>query len=174
MDLFDNDFITVTGKRPAAEHIIKCYGDFGWKLTECKDDKLYGDIVHISFTRPHAIKNKDELQLLQVRLEIAYNNTGKFARKVNKRTVYLFALVALLTAAFVAGGVFTILNGGLLPIIFGSVACAWGAFFATAGGICAGRVYKEDKIKYAGLIEKEVEKIEDICNKARALGGEYE
>ena len=174
MDLFENDLITVTGKRQASAHIIKRYGDFGWKLTECKDDKLYADIVHISFTRPHSIQNKDELQLLQVRLEIAYNNTGRLARKVNNRAALLFSLAFLLTAAYVVGGVFMILNGGLLPIIFGSIACALGAVFATVGGIFADRVHRKDKVKYSRLIENEVQKIEDLCSKARALRGEYE
>lgn len=174
MDLFDNDFITVTGKKQASEHIIKRYGDFGWKLTETKEDKLYGDILHMSFTRPHAIKNKDELQLLQVRLEIAYNNTGKLARKSSHRTLLLATLTVLIVTAFIVGGVFMILNGGLLPIIFGSVACALGAVMALAGGISASRILKKDKAKYARLIDREAEKIDELCNRAKALRGEYE
>lgn len=174
MDLFDNDFITVTGRKQASEHIIKRYGDFGWKLTETKEDKLYGDILHMSFTRPHVIENKDELQLLQVRLEIAYNNTGKLARKSRYRTSLLVTLTALIVTAFLVGGVFMILNGGLLPLIFGSIACALGVVMATVGGISASRIGKKDKAKYTRLIEKEVEKIEDLCRQARTLRGGYE
>ncbi len=85
MNIFDSDFISIKGKKQAAEHIIGCYGKFGWKLVEQKDDKIYGDVTHMTFMRPHFIKNKDELQLLQVRLEIAYNNMGKFSAKCKTR-----------------------------------------------------------------------------------------
>ncbi len=174
MDLFDNDFLSVTGKRQASEHVIKRYGDFGWKLIEKKDDRFYGDTVHMSFRRPHFIKNKDELQLLQVRLEIAYNNTGKLARKINTRAALSVIATTLVAAAFIVGGVFMILNGVLLPIIFGSMACAFGLAAAAFGGICAKRIRKKDKAKYGRLIDAEVEKIEELCRRARELGGEYE
>lgn len=174
MDLFDNDYINLKAKKQAAEHLISCYADFGWSLTEQKDDKFYGDTVHMTFTRPHIIENKDELQLLQVRLEIAYNNTGKLAQKIKLRAALIVTLAVLIVAAFIVVGVFLILNGGLLPIIFGSIVCALGAAVATVGGLSANRVHKKDKHKYALLIEKEVKKIEDLCKKAKALRGEHE
>lgn len=172
MNLLENDFINVTGKKQAAEHIIRRYEDFGWRLTEKKDDKLYGDTVHMTFMRPHFIENKDELQLMQVRLEIAYNNTGKLAHKINNRAALIFSLVALIVAAFIAGGVaLIILFGGLLPVISGSVMCALGAVVATVGGISVNRVYKKDKAKYSRLIEDELQKIETLCNRAKELRG---
>lgn len=175
MNLFEEDTISVQGKKQASEHIIKRYGDFGWQLTEKKDDKLYGDVVHMKFTRPHFIENKDELQLLQVRLEIAYNKTGKLARKSTARTAVLSTVSAILAAAFAAGGIVLILLlGGLIPLICGSVLCAVGAVIAVVGGIFSHRVYKKDKTKFALLIEKEVEKIENLCKCAKELRGEHE
>lgn len=171
MNLFESDTITVTGKKQAADDIIKCYGDFGWRLTENKEDRLYADIKHMTFTRPHFIESKDELQLLQVRLEIAFNSMGKLARKINNRAALLVTLVFFITAAFVCGGVFLILYGGLVPVISGAVICALGAAVAAAGGISANRVYKKDKVKYTYLIENELQKIENLCNRAKELRG---
>ncbi|MDE7440330.1 MAG: hypothetical protein K2N23_07480 [Clostridia bacterium] len=174
MNLFENDTITVTGKKQASEHIIGRYENFGWQLTEKKEDKRYDDTVHMTFTRPHSIENKDKLQLLQVRLEIAYNNTGKLAQKIGSQATLIASLFALVAIAFIAGGVYLILTRGLLPIIFGAVACAGGAFFATVGGVLAARVYKKDKQKYTRLIENEVQKIEDLCAQAKQLRGANE
>ena len=99
MELFEKDFIKVKSKREAAEHLERCYGDFGWSLTEKKDDKLYYDTVHMAFSRPHGMPYKDELQLLQVRLELAFNKTGKYARKKPLNSlicvVFLFCIRAL-------------------------------------------------------------------------------
>lgn len=171
---FGNDVINVTGNKQAAESIIQRYGDFGWKLTENRQDKLYADTVHMTFTRPHFIKNKDELQLLQVRLEIAYNNTGKLAWKCRHCAALIVALVTLLVAAYIVGGVFLVLNGGLYPIIFGAVSFALGAALAASGGIYAGKIYKRDVKKYTVLIKKELDKIDGLCAQAKALRGDYE
>lgn len=175
MNIFENDTISVKGKKQAAEHIIKRYGNFGWKLTEQKDDKLYGDVTHMTFIRPHFIENKDELQLLQVRLEIAYNKTGKLAHKSTLRALLWGNFFGLLAIAFAVGGVLLImLLGGVVDIAIGSVLCFLGVLSGVVGGITGYLVFKKDKKKYGALIEKEVEKIENICSDARRLRGEDE
>lgn len=173
MDLFEKDFISVKGKKQAAEQIIARYGDFGWELVERYDDKLYCDITHMSFTRPHLIENKDELQLLQVRLEIAFNNTGKYAQKAKSRALIFGNIFGLLAAAFaVCGVVLFLLVEGVLPIVFGSIMCFFGVVIGVAGGIVGYLMYKKDKRKYALLIQEEVKKIDGLCLTARALRGE--
>ena len=171
MELFESDRITVTGKIQAADHIVQRYGDFGWTLTERKDDKLYCDVTHMTFTRPHFIENKDELQLLQVRLEIAYNNTGKLSHKMSSRAVTFGNLAGLLAILFTVGGVLLLLTEGLLPLVFGSLLCVVGVVEGVAGGLLAYGVYKRDKKKYGPLIKAEMEKIEKLCRRAKELRG---
>lgn len=172
MNIFEEDTIQIKSKKAAAEHIIKRYGDFGWKLIEDRDDDLYFDVKHLTFTRPHFIGNRDDLQLLQVRLEIAYNNMGKFSHKKNVRASLFGSFFALLSLGLVAGGVcLLLLLKGLLPIIFGSVMCAAGVAAGIFCGLFTDRIYKKDKVKYACLIEKEVQRIEELCKRARALRG---
>ena len=175
MNLFENDTISVKSKKSASEHIIGRYGDFGWTLIKREDDKLYENISHLTFTRPHCVKNKDKLQLLQVRLEIAYNDMGRYSHKISVRTALFGSLFGLLSAGLCAGGVLLfLLIEGLLPIIFGALTCALGI---AVGIFCAkfcNRVYKRNKDKYSRLIEEQVKKIDGLCSTARILRGEDE
>lgn len=172
MELFENDYISITGKKAAAEHIEKCYGDFGWSLKEKKDDKLYGDTVHMTFSRPHCIAGKDELQLLQVRLEIAYNKTGKYNEKKKYGALicgnfYLFAALI-----FICCGVcFIIFDRNLFTVIAASILFAIGAATLILGAIVAAGVYKHDKRKYELLIDAVTEEIDELCAKAKKLRG---
>lgn len=70
---FKDDKLSVAIKADVAEEIKGAYCALGWELKEEYDDKRYGDLVHMDFTRPHLIAEKDRLQLLQVRLEVAVN-----------------------------------------------------------------------------------------------------
>lgn len=173
MNIFENDTISIRSKKQAAEHIERRYGYFGWSLAEKKDDRLYGDITHMTFTRPHFIEHKDELQLLQVRLEIAYNDMGRFSYKRGLRASLFGSFSGLLAAAFVAGGILLfLLLGGVWPQVAGSLACACGVALGIICGIFTPRIYEKDKHKYNLLIEERYKKIEELCNRARALRSE--
>lgn len=172
MELFENDYISITGKRVAAEHIEKCYGDFGWALTEKSDDKLYDDTVHMTFSRPHNIPNKDELQLLQVRLEIAFNKTGRYNEK--KKSGALISLSFYLIAAIIlacCGVCLIVFDGSLLTVICGSFLFVIAAAVLVLGAFVTVSVYKSDKIKYGLLIDEVTEEIGELCKRARELRG---
>ena len=173
MNIFETDTIAIRSKKQAAEHIVERYGNFGWKLTEKKDDRLYEDVTHMTFSRPHFIENRDELQLLQVRLEIAYNDMGKFSYKKGVRASLFGSFFALLALAFAAGGVLLLLFlDGLLPIIYASVLFAACLVTILVTVIFTRRISQKDRLKYGLKIEERLKKIEDICNQARALRGE--
>lgn len=173
MELFENDFISITGRKPAAEHIEKCYGDFGWTLIKKTDDKLYDDTVHMTFSRPHSMPHKDELQLLQVRLEIAYNKMGKYTRKIKYGALicgnfYLFAALI-----FICCGVCLIaLERSLFTVIAGSILFALSVSTLILGAAIAVGVYKHDKIKYDLLIDEVEKEMDELCKKAKLLRGE--
>lgn len=65
--LFSDDKLSVAVKADASDEIKRAYCTFGWKLEDEYDDGNYRDIIHMEFSRPHFIKEKDRLQLLQVR-----------------------------------------------------------------------------------------------------------
>lgn len=171
---FENDTISVKSKRSASEHIIGCYSDFGWTLEKKEDDKLYDNIIHLTFTRPHFIENRDELQLLQVRLEIAYNAMGTLSAKIPRRASLFGILFGLLALCYTALGVLMfVLVAGTLPVIFGVLSCAVAIVFGVSGAVVVRKTYKRDSGKYRLLIEEQVKRIEELCISARALRGEY-
>ena len=173
--IFEDDKVTIKSKRQAAEHIIGRYGDLGWTLEERADDKIYENIVHLTFTRPHFIENRDELQLLQVRLDIAYNAMGRYSAKIPARASLLGSILGLLAMGFISGGVLVIvLLGGLLTVISGALMCAAGVGSGILSVVLSARIHKKDRAKYSALIEDEVKKIDGLCSTARALRGEHE
>ena len=56
-------------KKTKKDEIVNHYKVFGWNLVSINENKRYEDIVDLEFKRPHKIKEKDELQLLQVYME---------------------------------------------------------------------------------------------------------
>ena len=173
--IFEDDTISVKSKRQAAEHIIERYGHFGWTLTDKTDDKLYENIVHLTFSRPHSIENRDELQLLQVRLEIAYNAMGHLSAKIPARATLLSILFGLLALGYIAVGILMfLLLSGTVSVILGVFLCATASAFAAAGVFVVRRVYKKDSEKYSALIGEQVQKIEELCAAAKSLRGEDE
>lgn len=175
MNLFENDTILIKSKRQAAEHIIERYGDFGWTLTERKDDKVYENIVHLTFSRPHFLENKDELQLLQVKLEIAYNTMGRLSSKIPVRATLAGIFSGLLALGLAVGGVLLILFlEGLLSTVLGAILCAVAVAVVIFCVILARTFHKRDKEKYSRLIEGQVQKIDELCKRARSLRGEDE
>ena len=172
--IFENDTISVKSKRSASEHIIRCYSDFGWTLGKKEDDKLYDNIIHLTFTRPHFIVNRDELQLLQVRLEIAYNAMGRLSAKIPRRAVLFGILFGVLALCYIALGVLMFaLVSGTVPVIFGVLSCAVATVFGVSGVISAQKAYKKDREKYTLLIGGQVQRIDALCSSARALRGDY-
>ena len=173
--IFENDTISVKSKKQAAEHIIERYNHFGWTLIEKKDDRLYENITHLTFTRPHFIENRDYLQLLQVRLEIAYNKMGRLSYCIPVRTALVASLLGLLAAGCIAGGVILLLLlDGLISVISGAVLCATGTVSGAICAVSAPRMYRKDRDKYSLLIDEQVQKIDELCKRATELRGEHE
>ena len=175
MSIFESDTISIKSKKRASEHIIARYGDFGWTLTDRKEDKLYGDIVHLTFSRPHCIKNKDELQLMQVRLEIAYNAMGRYSCKIPVRSALSGSLLGLLSLGLATGGAFIfLLLEGYLSIILGVLSCVTAIATGIFCVILTRTLRRRDREKYSQLIEEQIQKIDGLCKRARILRGEDE
>ncbi len=169
MSIIQNDRIGLIVKRSSAVHIIGCYGAFGWTAEDGCEGGDSGR-VQLSFTRPHNIERKDELQLLQVRLEKSINETGKFSVRKMRRTL-VFALSSLVFAlACIACSVcFFMLFNGMPTVITGAVLCAEAILSVAFAIPFSLSLYKRDKLRYGRLLEREFESIERICMAAIAL-----
>ncbi|MBQ9734911.1 MAG: hypothetical protein IJV95_03520 [Clostridia bacterium] len=135
IDYHNYDQINLTVKRQNADEVILSYGAFLWEKIEEKEDKRYHDILHLSFTRPHKIPNKDRLQLLQVHYETAVNERALLDGKKHRASQALLStgLVLLLSVMLgvvalsfylvslyaVLGGVaFTVIQASLCVLVF--------------------------------------------------------
>ena len=82
---YEYDHIALDVKREKAERFRRCCEEFGWEQEERRADRRYADIVHLRFRRPHVVAHKDALQLLQVRMEIAWNTVGRCESALSRR-----------------------------------------------------------------------------------------
>ena len=89
MENFDyNNFdkLNLFVKKQKLQDVINTYSSLGWKLVEKKDNKKYVDIIDITFLRPHNLKNKDDLQLIQVYVEDNLNDIAKLEKYKHSQT----------------------------------------------------------------------------------------
>ena len=101
----DYDNLTLYVKKNKAKEIIEHYAIFGWKLVCEKQNKTYEDIIDISFTRPHKISNKDELQLQQVYMEERLNALGKLERHKHARSTSIGLCIGVMALVMIILGV---------------------------------------------------------------------
>lgn len=104
-EYWEYDYIDLAVKTEKADDLLIGYGAFLWQEIERKSDKNYKDVVHITLKRPHKIKNKDRLQLLQVRYEKMANDKYALKKKKHTRSHALIANVGAFGALAFLGAV---------------------------------------------------------------------
>ena len=168
----ENDTVHLQSKKSAAETIKPGYADLGWRLINEREDGAYSDVVHLSFSRPHAIQNKDGLQLLQVRMDIAFNNMGDIVAKSKRRATYC-GLFAAFSALFftIEGAMLLAFYIGALSVALGAVSFAFAAASVGVGVLICVKIYKNDCAECKLKIEEEVKKFERLRRAARKLRG---
>lgn len=122
------DKITVTTKTACSQKVIDDYQRFGWEWIKKDNDRIFSNIVHLTFKRAHRLKNKDKLQYLQVCYEEKLNAVFDLERSRNLFSSVLFIVFALFLSAFLALGVNFITQGKFL---FG-----WGCVLLGVATVC--------------------------------------
>ena len=165
------DHMSLDVKRGKAEKFRRSCEDFGWQQVERRADRRYADIVHLRFRRPHAIANKDALQLLQVRLEIAWNTIGRCESALSARTAAFAVVCGIAAACLLAAGV------ALLCLFWPALwAKAAGGALGCVGALgCIGalllcrRIFGKNRRACRENIEAARAQIGRLCAQARAL-----
>ncbi len=121
-DYKNYDYLDIIVKKKSEQELVGAYTSFLWQKIGSKEDRRYNDVVHLSFCRPHKLKNKDRLQLLQVYYESALNNMADLQTKKHSKSRRKIIGLTLFSALFLFGvGVFIYLTKNLLSIILGAV-----------------------------------------------------
>ncbi len=167
------DSISLALKLDAKDEMLGFYRAFGWELYHEEEDSRYFDIVHVKLARPHRIKNKDKLQLLQVRMESCVN---KFA--VYKRDKHSASLINILS--FSLGGAAFVIGGASLAV---SLANPWLSALGIALAVIGAavplvqiprfkRLFRRENRSYAEAYGAVSDEISKILATVRELGGE--
>ncbi len=163
------DTIEFKLRRDKAEEIRSRLACFGWELEREKADRFSSEIVHVRFVRPHKVAQKDRLQLLQVRVEIALKRQAKYEHIAQSRAA-AFGLVFGLMFALVAGlGIAFAVNGFCLPLAYTLIGIA--AAGITVNAFLSTALKRHDGEKYARLMRENAENLDKYCRAARAITG---
>lgn len=165
------DHMSLDVKRGKAEKFRRSCEDFGWQQVERRADRRYADIVHLRFRRPHAIANKDALQLLQVRLEIAWNTIGRCESALSARTAAFAVVGGIAAACLLAAGVTLLCL--FWPALWakaagGALGCA-GALGCIGALLLCRRIFGKNRRACRENIEAARAQIGRLCAQARAL-----
>ena len=170
-DYMNYDSLTIYVKHQKKDEIIEYYKILGYTLCEVQENKRYEDIVDLTFTRPHKIENKDELQLLQVYMEEKLNEMAKLEKHKNSKTTIFglcFGSFAILFLILGILGVFNIINFLNLP---------WCIAFICLGCLCLilelfmlPKIHKKEKIDFIKNHRQNEELLNDIIQKVKKLG----
>ena len=170
--LFEFDNLTLYAKKHKVNEIINYYKSFGWKLIKQTANAHYEDIIDLDFERKHKIKDKDELQLLQVYLENNINKLGKIEQNKKSKIVTLSCL-------FYTGSIFIFLLGILSLINLININFFIGLSISLVGIILfCFNIILLPKLKIAQhqksneVVQHLKNEIQDICQQAQRLLGE--
>ena len=167
-DYWEYDYIDLAVKTEKADDLLSGYGAFLWQEIERKADKNYKDVVHITLKRPHKIKNKDRLQLLQVRYEKMANDKYALKKKKHTRSHALIANVGAFGALAFLGAVAAAFYLKTTASII--CACIWTAL-EVAFSIFLAVKYRKMRKKENEIYEKKDADINaDISNLFKEVG----
>lgn len=169
------DRLSVSLNSVITEEILICYRALGWKQAERTEDVQFGNVEHFEFFRPHDIKGKDRLQLLQVTMETEVNNLAHAT--VNKHVYSLAAgiCMGLLCLALVVWGV-------LLSALFyrsaGAPALVWGIVLGVLGvaafvfsGFFVYKIVQRENERYEKSVRKGLDIIDEVYREACEITG---
>ena len=169
----DFDYLKIYVKKPKTERIINHYKTFGWTLKSQTENDRYEDILDLTFERPHKIKNKDELQLLQVYMEDKLNKLGMIEKnKAPKTTIFSLTFGVFGIALTIIGLLFCFNQLVGLNLALSIFIVVLGTIFTIIALIIIPQLHKKELIDFkqkSTLIESE---INQVCDKAtKLLGG---
>lgn len=163
------DSLSLALKAELFDKMLSYYEKFGWRVFEKYEDRRYMNIVHVTLIREHRIKNKDKLQLLQVKLESLINRMAKNRERKHRKTLF-FSLCA--SAAFVLSAALAIfLATRRIPALTLVGACL--VFFGVGGFFAhiplSVRIYRKENASYARNFKRTSAEIVRVIERANTL-----
>jgi len=165
------EYMTKTADSRTVSEIANRYSSLGWELDRQERGLIF---TTLTFKRDRNIKNKDQLNRLQLRIEDGVNGIV-YMEESKTRGATIFSLVIGIFAALMFGG-------GMSLIMFNAdpMTASWqvivGFVLGIVGGAIAAVVYPlyrkavaRKTAKTNPLIEKKRDEIADLCGEAHGL-----
>ena len=169
-DIFENDKLELYVKKDKVDEITNYYGKFKWEVVDRTENKKYEDLIDLTFSRPHYIKNKDDLQLLQVHLEENLNKIGKLEKMKNSKTLAFGLSAGILPIGLAVLGILQLINFiSTLQLVGGMVLLASAVFLGVAVAICARRIHNSEYKLFVTSYNSVQKTIEGILLKVNEL-----
>lgn len=165
------DYKTVETSRYAAAEVVDCYENLGWELSNNGGGSLPG--ATLNFKRNRKVKNKDQLNRIQVRMDDAIESIKIFEKGKTKRAITAAIIMGIIGALMFGGGMSICM---LLPLVSDFVSYAAGCILGAGGlGICGLGYLAYVKIRAKKtaemniLIDKKRDDIAGLCEEAGRL-----
>lgn len=169
-DYNNYDYLFATVKKQNFNELKAHYKALGWEDIEEREDESYYDVVHISLRRPHKIKHKDDLQLMQVHLESAWNTIGKYSRWHCPKAAAFGTVFGVISLALIMIGLLSALGilKFLIPV-YGYMITVLGGIVAIATVVISAVICSKER-KSARLKRLTAEEeIAAVCERAEQL-----
>ncbi len=173
MENKDLDILNLYVKKNKSKEIIKHYESFGWVLDSCQNHENYQDLANLSLSRPHKIKNKDELQLEQVYMEEKINELGKLGKNKHRTSIILGLTIGLTFISLIVFGLTLLLKPIQFSHLFFAILFLLSSIALAIFEIIAlPKLRQKEDILFNQKHIKLNEEIEQITNRAKTLLGE--
>ena len=169
----DFDYQTIVVKKDKADEILKRYECLQWKVVEAREHAQYEDLIEVEIQREHNLKNKDELQLLQIYIENDLNQIAKAERNKHSKTTALGLLFGVFLVCFLASGVTLLcLMQNLTTFIVSPILLGFALGLIVLEAVLLPKIFKKEKIVFSEKLEKYNTQLDLACQNAMALSGD--
>jgi len=171
-DIVNFDYLTVIINKEKKADVLENYACFGWEVINLKDINN-ATAMEIEFKRPHKIKNKDDLQYIQVNMESELNKIGKLEiNKHSKSTAFGIVLGIISLSMIVLGLIMSIKNYVEINLFIGGIMlCITGITLLSLMTFYMIKLSKKEKDVFKERLEKSSKLLENYCKIAKELRG---
>lgn len=143
-----------------------CYQNFGWIIDGFGSSDILGNGMTLKLKRDRRINNRTQLNEIQRKCEVALETIHNLENSKNTKAIMYALGLGILGTVFMAGAVFTFIDGYIVACIGLAIPAflGWGfPYFLFK------KIRREEINKINPKIDKQYECIYDLCDQANAL-----
>ena len=162
------EYLEISVKRSVVSVYADGYENFGWELegTEEQPGKLAFDAITMKFKRDRKIRNKVKLTRLQHNFDACVSGILSLEASKRIKASVVAYIVGIIGTAFMAGSVFSVTAGKIVPCIILAIPALIGWLLPYFIYI---NVEKKKTVQVTPLIDQKYNELYAVCEKAHSL-----